>query len=840
MKNTKISMAVSLAMVLSQQAHSQLEEVIVTAQKRAESLQDVSVSVSVVSGEKLSDLGIARVEEMSAYIPNLTLSETGIGTQLFVRGIGSGINQGFEQSVGTYVDGIYYGRAQLTRAPFFDMERVEVLRGPQVTLFGNNSIGGALSLSTMKPSPEFEASVSALIAPENGETEYTVIAGGELVDGLSARFSYRKFDLDGYVYNKTLSTDEPSRNFDTFRLGFNLAPSDTIDSTLKIEHSTFDVSGRQIAILGGLRNSFGRGSSTTGESFAKDNAAEVANKNLAEIYNDISVFPNAGGLAPNGKSQGFSPDGSFRYSNGDTSNNESNNITLTTVFQLPKEYELSTTIGYLDYEYQEVCDCDFSGLVLFNYNTAEDYDQQSLELRLTSPAGELFEFIGGVYYQKDNLDYDDSLEIPDDGSALQSLVERIVNPSLFAPDLANIDVPRRFDQDSEQQAIFGQITWNVADNFRMILGARRSHYEKSATRVLDFVNADGSPLGASKTGLPGLTQVLALDTLINSIFGAYRHTEEGKRERYKTSYNFITEWDVTEDILLYGSITEGFKAGGFDVRSNSTTSVDNQPANSTNPAAKLGTFEFEDEEIIAYEIGTKMRLSDSVELNMAYFYTEIDSLQVSTFDGSVGFNVSNAGKARTQGLEVEMRAALTQNLLLSASIGTLDFKFLDYEKGPCIASDEMIVANGLSLPLQRNCSAPTFEDRSYSSDMNGQTNIYVADYSGTVTLAYNREIFDSLIFDGNIDYSFTDEYFANESLDPNMKQPAYGKFNIRMALSDFDNKWNVALLVRNATDEITIGFANNVPLSSSQFGAPAYYAFYDQGRTYALQMKYNF
>ena len=90
----------------------------VTAQKRAESLQDVSVSVSVVSGEKLSDLGIGRIEELTAYIPNLTMSETGIGTQMFIRGIGSGINQGFEQSVGTYVDGIYYGRAQLSRSPF--------------------------------------------------------------------------------------------------------------------------------------------------------------------------------------------------------------------------------------------------------------------------------------------------------------------------------------------------------------------------------------------------------------------------------------------------------------------------------------------------------------------------------------------------------------------------------------------------------------------------------------------------------------------------------------------------------------------------------------------------
>lgn len=142
--------------VLSQK----LEEIIVTAQKRTESLQDVSVSVTALSGEKLSDFGIARLEEITAYVPNFVMSETGIGTTIYIRGIGSGINQGFEQSVGMYRDGIYYGRAQLARAPIFDMERVEVLRGPQVTLFGNNSIGGAVSMSASKPTDELEGFVA--------------------------------------------------------------------------------------------------------------------------------------------------------------------------------------------------------------------------------------------------------------------------------------------------------------------------------------------------------------------------------------------------------------------------------------------------------------------------------------------------------------------------------------------------------------------------------------------------------------------------------------------------------------------------------------------------------
>lgn len=146
-----------------------LEEIVVTAQKREESLMDVPISVNAVSGEKMAEAGITELEGMTAYVPNLTMNQTGIGTVIAIRGISSGINQGFEQSVGQYVDGVYYGRAQLARAPFMDLDRVEVLRGPQSILFGKNSIAGAISMHTARPSEEFEGSITALYEPDHGE-----------------------------------------------------------------------------------------------------------------------------------------------------------------------------------------------------------------------------------------------------------------------------------------------------------------------------------------------------------------------------------------------------------------------------------------------------------------------------------------------------------------------------------------------------------------------------------------------------------------------------------------------------------------------------------------------
>ncbi|ROS04917.1 outer membrane receptor protein involved in Fe transport [Sinobacterium caligoides] len=841
-KPVPLAMAITLisqGAAVSNASAQQLEEVIVTAQQREEGLQDVSVSVSVVSGEQMRELGISRVEELSSYVPNLTMSETGIGTQLFIRGIGSGVNQGFEQSVGTYVDGIYYGRAQLTRSPYFDMNRVEVLRGPQVTLFGNNSIGGALSFNTATPTDEYEASISLMYEPEYNEQEYIVIANAPLTDNIRARVAYRKFDFDGYVENRTLQEDGPQRDFDTLRVGFEFNLSDSLTSQLKVERSTFNVTGRQIAVYGGLKNTFGEGSSTSNSSYAQ--GGKTDNMTLADVYNDRSQFPNLENVAEDGNSLLYSADGSFRYSNGDSSENTTNNVTLSFNKDFDSGYMAMLKMGYLDYEYDENCDCDFSGQLLFDYDTAEDYSQNSLEFRLTSPGGERFDFIGGLYLQNDKLHYADSLNIPPDGSSLQTLTAGVGTVAGFAPDVASVAVPRVFDQENSQQAIFGQATWNVTDSVRLIAGLRRSHYKKSAERVMNFTNDDGTPLSGASGSSSGTadSQRDAIDQVFGLVFNAYRHTEEGERERYKTSYNLIAEWDLHDDLMLYGSMTNGFKAGGFDVRSNAPTSASNQPSDAGIGLIRPGTFEFEDEEIEAFELGAKYRITEAIELNAAYFYTELEKLQVSTFDGSVGFNVSNAGEAKTQGIELEFRAALSENWMLNASLATLDFEFTEFDQGTCIAGDELILKNQLDVPLQRNCTYNS-DARSYVSDMKGETNIYVADYAGLISLHYRYDVFDSMVFSGNVDYSFTDEYFANESLDPNMKQPAYGKFNARISLADADDRWNVALLGRNITDETTIGFANNVPLAASQFAAPTYYGFFDQGRTLALQMQYNF
>ena len=818
-KNKKLSGVFAGSLLSFICAHSwgqQLEEVLVTAQVRSESLQDVSVSVSALSGDLMAEQGIARVEDFVAYIPNFSFSETGIGTNIYIRGIGSGINQGFEQSVGMYKDGIYYGRAQLTRAPIFDMERVEVLRGPQITLFGNNSVGGALSLITRNPDQEPEASVSLLYEPDHGEKEGIVILSGALTDTFSARLAHRSYELDGYIENRFLDQDEPQRDYDTTRLTLAFEPSDSFDTTLKLEKSNFDVIGRQIRVFKSLP-SVGQGAS--GQNYAVNNP--VTGLTLAEI---LASFNSVGGATVADPSNS-----DVRYSNGDSSENESQSATLSFNWAMENGYTLTSILGYLDYQYDEVCDCDFTSALIVPLESAEEYDQQSIEIRLTSPGGEKLDFIAGLYYQKDNLEFEDSLFALPRPSGFVDLLEGIPLTASAADLLSGKAVPRAFSQDNESAALFAEFTWHLSDFFRLNIGARHTHTEKTARRQLTYTEIDGSP--ADEATLD------SLDLSYGIVFRAFRHDLSGSREEQRTGYNLTAEWDAHEDLMLYASYKNGFKPGGFDVRSNAPPELEQVLGNplAFNPD-RGGSFEFNDEHVKAFELGAKISLNQAAEINIAYYYTEINDLQVSVFDGALGFNVSNAAEAVSQGLELDARWAIDENWYLSGSIGFMDFEFKDYPQGLCTSAEQLETAiTGIDPD-----GDPQVQGADCDVSFDNRTNQYVADYSGSLSLGYETNLTDNLLLNWNIDLLFTDDYNPSQNLDPVVQQDAYEKVNLRFAISNMDRTWEIALLGKNVTDEEVITYANDVPLSTSQFGTSTYYGFYDRPAYWAIQVKYSF
>ena len=226
-----------------------LEVIQVTAQKRAENAQETPISMNVISSSDLREKSIEKIDDLQYTVPNLHMTETGISTQLFIRGIGTGNNQGFEQSVGQYIDGIHYGRPQLLRMPFLDIERIEVLKGPQSIMFGKNSVAGALNLSSAKPTEDTEAHVGLQYQPTIGATEVTAMLSGSLTDTLTARLALRDYNEDGYVDNSFKQRDETQREESAIRLSVLWEPNDAMNFLFKVERDKFEGTGRQIEII---------------------------------------------------------------------------------------------------------------------------------------------------------------------------------------------------------------------------------------------------------------------------------------------------------------------------------------------------------------------------------------------------------------------------------------------------------------------------------------------------------------------------------------------------------------------------------------------------------------
>ncbi len=823
-----------------------LEEVVVTAQLRAQSLQDVPVSVSAIGGEKMMEAGIAKIEDLQAYVPNFTMSESGIGTDIYIRGIGSGENQGFEQSVGMYVDGIAYGRAQLARAPFLDLSRVEVLRGPQNILLGKNSIAGAISIQTANPSEYAEGNVQVTYEPEQNERIIDMVVSGPINDRLGYRFAVRKRELDGFMENLVLDRDEAQRSEETFRIKLSWDVSDNVTAKFKIEAGSFDVVGRNSEII---------------TNYASDSDVFLfQGRTYGEIM-DRTVFPDTGDLAaltgllpapvlnflqlqPNGSIIDIDSDEGVlnntadrkRHSNGDYSNNDTFNFTAN-VDWYRDDHQFTSITGIMGYEYDEDCDCDFTGAPLFQVEFQEEYQQFSQEFRWISPAGENFEYIAGAYFQYSELDFFDSLYLPSDiipqlvnaSDLLEGGARGDVDPGADGSSgfellgfgdagnaLRGIRTPRYFNSESSIASTFMQATWNMADSFRLTLGGRLTWENKEGARKLEFGFDDGTiqPLGE-------------VDTAAAVSFAAERHDLKGEREEVQFAPLVNLQWDATDDLMAYFSASRGYKSGGFDARSNASPSAEPTPINpnaptGTNQQVLIGSFEFEEEEALSFELGVKTSLLEgAAELNAALFRTEFDNLQVSVFDGTLGFNVGNAASAVSQGIELDGRMALTENLILAGGLAFLDFEFQDHQFGTCIQDQVPDNANGI------NC------------DYSGKTNQYVADYSGNLMLAYERPLGDSLMLRANIDVIFTDDYHPSPNLDDRIKQDAYQTFNGRLALSSIDGEWEVALLGKNLSDELVILYGVDAPTAKTITGATTHHGLVNNPRTLALQASYR-
>lgn len=606
-----------------------LEEVVVTAQKREQNIQDVPISIIAISGDTLRSGGISRLEDMSASVPNFNFSETvSGGDAMFIRGIGSGVNFGFEQAVGQVIDGFFYGRSRFGRAAFLDIERIEILKGPQGALIGKNTTAGVINITTAKPTDEFEAWGAGTWEFEAAEGfNFEGAVSGPMTDNLKGRLALRYDGREGWVNNEFTGDDEQELNDYTLRATLVWDISDKFDATFMYQRGDFNRDGRtaQLSTCGAIFRNFdpdGPGPAPAGALF---NAIQATGEDCtANMSANVVNFRN----------------GQPAIQQFDT---DTNSFGLTLNWQLFGDHTLTSLTGYTDYDTLDDFDVDFSFAPIAGAEITENYEQWSQELRLTSPSGGRFEYIIGAFFQFTDHEVifrRDFLALPP--------------PLMLSGNLITTN------QEGDTYAAFGQFTWHIDDAWDMTVSGRYTHEKKDAIQT------------QTPTALFTNNPIFLIPP-----FGpaAGRHDITGSRTENNFSPTVNLQWRPNEDTMLYASFARGFKGGGFDFQ------------NDGHQALAASKFEFKDEDVTSYEVGAKLTLLDgSAQFSINWFRSEFDNLQVSTINATTAtFNVGNAASATTTGVEADVKWALSDRLFFNAAFAYLDAEFDSYPDAPCHA-----------------------------------------------------------------------------------------------------------------------------------------------------------
>lgn len=777
-----------------------LEEVIVTATKREVGMQDVPIALAVMDGNKISEQGIRSLTDVAIFMPNVHVAEASAGDQLFIRGVGSGINYAFEQSVGTFIDGVYFGRGQASRSAFLDLARVEVLKGSQSTLFGKNTIAGAINITTARPGDERELILDGSYEPEFDGWSAQVTASGPVTDTLGARFVIKTAETDGWMNNTFLNEDEVAREDLIGRLTLEWDATDNLVVAFKYEKGDMESTGSN-EVIG------------------------IATPQSLAIYQSVDPDFPVGFMYDKSDAQFDVPEREKTYHD-----SEWDIATLTAEWDIG-EFTIKSITGWVDYQFDNYRDSDYSPLQAIARGRDESHEQFTQEFLLSSPTGQTFEYLAGLYYQDEELGHDRYTDV-----SLSALFNAGATlPPIVASGIADATGVNYFDQDAETWSAFFHGTYNITDEVRVIAGIRysedRKEFAKGGIVVPPFMN-DGENsellaavfdgqlnLATQHSFVNGVAEVCPAATLTTTacVISPINTT---RSEDHWTG-DVTVQWDATADMMVYAKWGNGYKAGGFD---------------EDNGRGNIPAQEYEDETSETIEIGAKMDLFEGRgRLNIAVFQSDYEDVQVSTFDGVAGFVVGNAAETEVEGVELDGMFAVTDALTISYAAAYLDAKYKSFPGAGCTAAQTQVFAAG------PDGIAGTADDQTpgqCTQDLSGQRLQFAADWSGNLGANYRIDIGDNLELNSSVDVMFSDDYDVAADGDEVLAQDDFYKVNARIAIGDADGDWQIALLGKNLTDEETTTWGNDVPLG--QFGFyDTYFQIIDAPRSFELQARYR-
>ena len=643
MKNLHLGLSALAFAVVSSSVTAQdrvLEEIVVTAAKRSQSLQEVPVAVNAFTAQMIDEAGINDAQDLANMTPsvNLTTSRNPFQNRLAIRGIGTSQNDpALEPSVGMFVDGVYMGRTGLGMSDLVDLERIEVLQGPQGTLYGKNTNAGAISLITKNPNLEEFEGYAQVSVGDYGMKKLTVTTTGPLSETVAYRLSGNSHQRDGFYEN---ASGPDLSDADDWNVQGKLLwePSAEVSVVLSASHVDRDSNGGGFdGVLGNLTLS------------------GLAAQGLPQGDNDPYDYKIA-----------RSTEGVFAM--------KSDNLSLHVAYDM--DWGTVTSISsWNDYDYLTASDPDGSQLDIID-TVPELYSGDSLsqEFRLDSTLGDSIEYQVGLFY------HDQRSQRGADGAIGTVLGEDFISVAGTAYLKANALFGARGIPlmgfaaqpgdyiggknvwDSETLAAFGQMTWNATERLSVTAGLRWTDEEKVADLYTE--------INSTATGAPPPVAAALPAPLLNFISTPfiYRLATEIdatlERRSVNTDWMLSLAYDLDDSSMAYMSASTGTKSGNFNGVSG--------------PAA---TREFDDEDTKSYELGLKSTLLDSrLRLNAAVFITEIKGYQFQYSLPNGGTTVSNEGAVEVSGVDLSLKALPLDNLTLEAGLLYMD-KY-DVTEGP--------------------------------------------------------------------------------------------------------------------------------------------------------------
>ena len=737
-------------------AGEMIEEIIVTAQKREENLQETPISVTAFSGEAIEALGFRQSVDITAQTPNFSVGypngDTGVPAP-FIRGVGLNdfgvLNQG---PIAAYVDQTYISSNAAQIFQLLDVERVEVLRGPQGTLYGRNATGGAVNFVSRKPALEWDGWARAAMGSFES-TKFEGALGGPLGENTAFRASVLKTDSDGWMKNRFTGNDQQGIDELAWRVLIESQMTDNLNVLFNIHGGKTESDSAQYRHLGVWD---ANGEMCSNEAILAGQCVDIFG------YSEQAPYTTLTGL--NAPATPDYDEGNYDF--------EATNDTDFWGYSLTLDWSVGDYVITSITSYDEIDDfrpeeTDDGPNDILTGELSVDQESFSQEFRVTWE-DDKWSWIAGAYYLNDEATDNTAFDILRD--IRPSFIGNDVscsappgNPGGFCPEEFVFKSKSGTEQEITSLALYFDATFNLSERLKLSAGLRYTDEEIEHSSYYFFDEPEaGFPV---QPGFPA----------------------ESDNDFQNVSGRVLLNFQINDDLLLYGGITSGFKAGGIQTTSD-------------------GIAPYDEEELLSYEFGFKSTMSDGrIRFNGSVFYYDYSDLQVFAFvivNGQGFSTISNAADATNYGAELELQWLPVENLFVNLGMGYLNAEYEDFVTstgdftGNDITMSPELTLNGLvqyDIPLRDN---------------------------GKLTL--------------QTDFNYQDQVWFDALNNPLLQEGDYWLWNARVSWTSPSEKWEVAAFGRNLGDEEYMVYAFDLSFfgfNEEMLGTP---------RSYGVEATYRY